>query len=96
VRFDAKALVLDKGHYGPFKDDAGTAREGRTIPYLTLVDAENGGEPIRATLSSDTDPATLPAAMQTADLSLELTTVDGKLKLRCHGPATPARAARAA
>lgn len=38
-----RALVLNRGEYGPFDD-------GRTVAYFDLV-SESGGEPIRATLA---------------------------------------------
>jgi hypothetical protein len=88
-------VVAAVGHYGPFKDDEGTPRAGRTLPYVELLDPDGGGV-FRATRAQDAE-GEVPPVMQAADVSLELYVKDGGVKCRYHSIAAakiaPAKAA---
>jgi len=86
MTFEATVVPLSVGQYGPFKDDEGTERQGRTIPYLTFAPTE-GGESERATAAEGVALSGL-SLMQPVRLTFELYRGDGKLKLRCHGAAS--------
>lgn len=65
MHFKAKALVVGTGHYGPFKDDIGTEREGRTIPYVDLLSMDDGESPVvRATLPRDVEAPALRSEIE--------------------------------
>ena len=83
MTFEATVVPLSVGQYGPFKDDEGTDRQGRTIPYLTFA-PQAGGDAEKATAAEGIDLSGI-ALMTPARLKFELYRGDGKLKLRTHG-----------
>lgn len=88
MKFNAKVVPVARGHYGPFDD-------GRTIDYVELADPAEGGSVERATAARDVQLSSLELFKE-IELTLELYRGDGKLKLRCHGPAIATPAVKAA
>lgn len=85
MEFANDVLVVGRGEYGPFRDDVGTPREGRTIPYVEVVSAngEGDGGVMRATCAEGVDA---PPRMAQIRARFRLTARDnGKLSLRYIG-----------
>lgn len=91
MKFTATVIPTATGVYGPFKDDVGTPREGRTIPFVALL-SPDGGETLNATCAEGVDVSELEL-MKSQELSFELGKSFGKLTLRCLGAASKVRAA---
>lgn len=93
MKFSATVVPTATGAYGPFKDDVGTEREGRTIAYLDFADADGGG-PDRATAGEGVDLSTLEL-FKPVELRFELYTAAAVVgvgvnarKLRTFGPSS--------
>jgi hypothetical protein len=88
-----KGLITGVGVYGPFEDDKGTAREGRTVPYVEFVAADGSGT-YRPTLGEGVEA---PALFAQGEAQLEVAVArSGKLSLRLVGFKAEGQALKAA
>ncbi len=85
MRFPADVVIVGVGKHGPFRDDIGTPREGRTYPYISIASPDGeGGDPIKATLAEGVNPDELPR-FKSVRLDFEAHQRGGALKLRTYG-----------